>query len=295
MISIKNPMKSGMSPIFPQQKQYVIVDWANFVRRAYHSTDRPKALELLIFMLAKLRREYPGAELVVALEGDGREIRARMFPGYKGDRKRDLEFEGFMAKTLKLLDFMRGKLIKAPHGEADDAIACFVQKLEKGERAFMISEDRDLWQLIRGERVCAVVRKGGLIDAHKCKETLGVPPENVACMKAFLGDSDNIPRGVPRMKTVLLTELAGCGTSPGAAYRVAKAKGVLTGKQLERVVKYREQIELNYRLVKLRDGLRLLSKRQDGNPTGLMKFLAEQQLYRVDVPTIDRLTRKEPS
>ena len=283
-----------MSPIFPKQKRYVVVDWSNFVRRAYHSTERGKALELLIFMLAKLRRENPKTELVVALEGDGRAIRTAMFPPYKADRKADPDFDAFMRKAVILLDYVRGKLIKAPKGEADDAIACFVKRLEKGETALMISEDRDLWQLIRGESIQASVRKGGIINAHKCREKLGVPPENVACLKALLGDSDNIPRGVPRMKPVLLVELAACGVTPGLAYKKAKREQVLTEKQLARVVKYKEQIDLNYQLVRLRDGLQLLSKSQSGDPTGLMKFLAAQQLYRVDVPTINRLTRKEP-
>jgi 5'-3' exonuclease len=294
MIRIKNPKNSGMSPIFPKGEKYLIIDWANFVRRAYHSTDRSKVLELIVFMLAKLKREYPEHQLVFALEGRGSAIRTGIFPGYKANREPDPTFDASAREALQLLSFVRGTVIKAPEGEADDAIACFVQRMEKGSNALIISEDRDLWQLIRGESVRVSVRKGGLINAYKCKEILGVPPENVACLKALLGDSDNIPRGVPRMRTVLLTEFALHGITPGKAYQNAKAKGALTEKELARVVKYKEQIDLNYKLIRLRGNLKLLTKTQNGNPTAFMKFLADHQLYRVSVQAINRLTKEGP-
>jgi len=294
MIRIKNPKNTGMLPIVQKPKKYLIIDWSNFIRRAYHSGSSSKVLELIVFMLAKLKREHPGHRLVVALEGRGSEIRAGMFPAYKANRKPDSDFDTIAQKAKKLLDFIEGTLIRAPEGEADDAIACFVKRMEKGSKALLISEDRDLWQLLRGDAVCAVVRKSGVVNAYKCKELLGVPPENVACLKSLLGDSDNIPRGVPRMRTVLLTELAQHGTHPGAAYQNAKAKGALTEKQLARVVKYKEQIDLNYKLIRLRDALKLRTKQQKGDPTGFMKFLSDQQLYGVSVQLVDKITREEP-
>ena len=294
MISIKNPKNTGMSPIFQKQNKYVVIDWSNFVRRAYHSTSSSKVLELIVFMLAKLRREHPEHYFVVALEGRGSAIRAGMFPPYKANREPNPAFEATAKQAMKLLDFIRGTQIRAPQGEADDAVACFVKRIERGSEVLLISEDRDLWQLIRGETVQAIVRKNGVVNAYKCKELLGVPPENVACLKSFLGDSDNIPRGVPRMRTVLLTELARHGTSPGIAYQNAKAKEALPEKQLERVVKYKKQIDLNYELIRLRDNLKLLTKKQDGDPTGFMKFLADQQLYGVSVQLVNKLTREGP-
>ena len=294
MIRIKNPKNTGMSPIVQKPKKYLIIDWANFVRRAYHSGSSSKVLELIVFMLAKLKREHPEHHIVVALEGRGSAIRASMFPAYKADREPNPDFDAMAQRARKLLGFIAGTLIQAPQGEADDAVACFVKHMEKGSEALLISEDRDLWQLVRGNMVRAVVRKGGVIDAYKCKEMLGVPPENVACLKSLLGDSDNIPRGVPRMRTALLTELAKHGTNPGGAYQKAKAKGALTEKQLARVVKYKEQIDLNYKLIRLRDSLKLLTKHQEGDPTGLMKFLSDQQLYGVSVQLVDKITREEP-
>lgn len=293
-IKIKNPKNNGMLPIFSKGKQYLILDWANFVRRAYHSTEKDKVLELIIFMLSKQRKLRPDSLFVFALEGLGREIRASLLPQYKADRKVDSDFDVILNNSLKLLKFFRGMQIKAPQGEADDAIACFVKRMEKGSHAVIVSEDRDLWQLLQGDRVKVEVRKEGVVDEYKCAELLGVHPRNIACLKAFLGDSDNVPRGVPRMKTAILTELAGCGATPATAYRAAKERSILTDKQLDRVVKCKEQIDLNYKVVRLRDGLQLLTRKQKGDSMGLMQYLSSHMMHRVDVETISRLTREGP-
>ena len=172
MITIKNPMNSGMSPIFEIPNKYVVLDWSNVIRRAYHTTGEHKALELLIFMLAKIKRGHPDSHVVVALEGTGRLVRAQQFPPYKANRKPDKVFDEVAVKCLKLLDFVECTQIKAPKGEADDAIACFVKKMCKGEQALIISEDRDLWQLVKDNSVTVEVRKFGIIDERKCKELM---------------------------------------------------------------------------------------------------------------------------
>jgi 5'-3' exonuclease len=288
-IRIRNPA-AGMRSIFPETKRYLIIDWANFTHRAYYSTDAEKVLELLIFMLAKLRRTYSGRSIVIALEGRGRTIRSKLFPPYKANRKADSNFGKVEINCMKLLDFLACTMIKAPNGEADDAIACFTEMLQSGERAIIVSEDRDLWQLIRDDVVTVKVQKFGEINERKCLEIIGVPPRNVACLKAFLGDSDNIPRGVPRMKTATIKKLALAGTTPKEAYKRAKASSLVSEKDLGSVVKCKGQLELNYDLIRLRRNLKLLTRRNDGNREGLVCLLIENNIYGVDEQTIDMIT-----
>lgn len=292
MSSIKNPAISGMSPIKTGEKHFVVFDWANLVRRAYHSTEKHKVLELVGFMLAKQRSVYPNSTFVFAFEGRGREFRARIFPEYKANRSQDKAFDGVFEQSTKMLDFISGIQIKSPEGEADDAIASFVQKRTNRDRIVIISEDKDLWQLIQGDVVKVYApRKDEMINARKCKEILGVAPKNVGCLKAFLGDSgDNVPRGVPRMKTSSLVELAAMATTPADAYKKACETQALPEKQLQRVVKHKDQIQLNYRLVRLRPNLRMLKRERKADPTGLMRFLQAKGWYRIDVQTVTKIT-----
>lgn len=292
MSSIKNPAISGMSPIKTGEKHFVVFDWANFVRRAYHSTEKHKVLELVGFMLAKQRNVYPNSTFVFALEGRGREHRARIFREYKSNRSQDEEFDGVFKQSTKMLDFIEGIQIKSPEGEADDAIAAFVQKKSTHDKIVIVSEDKDLWQLIQGDVVKVYApRKDETVNARKCKEILGVTPKNVACLKAFLGDSgDNVPRGVPRMKTSVLVELATLAPTPADAYKKARRDQLLAKEQLERVVKHKDQIQLNYRVVRLRPDLKMLRRERKADPTNLMRFFQANGWYRVDVQTVTKIT-----
>jgi hypothetical protein len=292
MSSIKNPAIPGMAPLKTEVRHFVVFDWANLVRRAYHSTENSKVLELVGFMLAKQRVAFPRSKFVFALEGRGRAFRARIYPEYKGNRTPDAAFDRTFAQSIEMLDFIDGIQIKAPDGEADDAIASFVEHRKRYDRIVIISEDRDLWQLIHGDSVKVhAPRKNETIDTAKCKELLGVPPKNVACLKSFLGDSgDNVPRGVPRMRTASLLLLAAAATTPADAYKKARKEQLLPAKQLDRVVKYKEQIQLNYRLVQLRPGLRTLRRTRKADPSGMMSFLREHGMYRITVDTVTRIT-----
>ena len=292
MSSIKNPAISGMSPLKTGVRHFVVFDWANLVRRAYHSTENHKVLELVGFMLAKQRSEHPNSTFVFALEGRGREFRARIFSEYKANRSQDKTFDRTFEQSMKMLDFIAGIQIKAPEGEADDAIAAFVEKRTDRDRIVIISEDKDLWQLIQGDAVKVYApRKKETINAKKCKEILGVAPKNVACLKAFLGDSgDNVPRGVPRMRTASLTSLAAMATTPGKAYTKAREAQTISAKELARVVKHKDQIQLNYRLVRLRPNLKMLKRERKADPAGLMKYLQKHGWYRINVETVAKIT-----
>ena len=59
------------------------------------------------------------------------------------------------------------------------------------------------------------------------------------------------------MKTDHIKQVAALATRPGPAYQKAVEKGVLSKKVLERVVKYKEQVNLNFEVVRLRDHLML--------------------------------------
>jgi len=274
-----------MSLLFPKQKQYVIMDWSNFIYRAYYTirshknaesldNSNPvaftadkmaKVLELLAYMLAKQLKRHPD-KAFVAVEGNGKEHRKRILPAYKGQRNTEhaAAISEVQSASLEMLLGTRCEIVKAPEGEADDAIAIVVKTLPSDASIRVISEDRDLWQLIRGERVVVQTQRKGCITEAQCAKLIGVPPRHIACLKAYMGDtSDNIPRGVPYMRDAHIKLLACLSPLPGLAYRKAVEQEVLTKKILERVVKHKEQVQTNFEVVRLRDTLTLLARQRN--------------------------------
>lgn len=194
--------------ILQQQDAVLLIDLANFIARA--AAVSRDYLGLFCRMVLKLRQQFPHHRLVFALEGSGTLRRQRLLSCYKEGRIPSPEFNEARQVVIRLLDHVECSLIKAPDGEADDAIATYVEQHPQ-DSIVIISNDRDLWQLISSHcTVQAKVKKTTIqVDRFACKRILGVDPEVVPLMKALLGDSsDNIPRGVARVHTAKLTRLA---------------------------------------------------------------------------------------
>ena len=86
--------------------------------------------------------------------------------------------------------------------EADDAIAAAVAQLSgepSAERIMICSPDKDLCQLVAGQRVVSLDRRRGQIyDEEGVEAKFGVAPQSIPDLLALTGDSaDGIP-GLPR-------------------------------------------------------------------------------------------------
>jgi 5'-3' exonuclease len=86
--------------------------------------------------------------------------------------------------------------------EADDAIATAAARwcgTEVAGRVVICSPDKDLAQMVRGDRaVCLDRRRGTVLDGAGVREKLGVEPRSIPDYLALVGDAnDGIP-GVPR-------------------------------------------------------------------------------------------------
>jgi len=247
----------------------VLVDLSNVVARAKHVQDKAP-IDLFLRMLLKLRRDFDHHRFVFALEGRGATRRQAIDQDYKQGRMVDDSFNSLRADATRLLEHTRYTLVQAPEGEADDAIAAYIKHHCKRSHVVIVSEDRDLWQLITDRvQVQATVRGTvTMIDKWICKQALGVPPGVVPLYKTLLGDkSDNIPRAVARMKTELLLRLAQEATGATAdVVTYACCVDWLSDAQKERIRKSRQRIETNARLVTLWPDLALDIR--DGQPSG---------------------------
>ncbi len=122
------------------------------------------------------------------------------YAGYKANRK---EMPPDLAQQLpfirRSLEAFRIPILQSEGFEADDVIGTLArQAAEEGHDVFVVSNDKDMLQLVTGQiKVLNPVKDNLILDREKVVEVLGVAPEQVIDVMALRGDSiDNIP-GAP--------------------------------------------------------------------------------------------------
>lgn len=188
-------------------KKLLIVDTFNFLHRAYHAL--PKTLtddegnptnavygvtSMLISVFNSIQPNYA----IAALDSEEPTFRVEDFTGYKAHRK---PMEDDLAKQIpKVLEVIKAfglKQIMVNGYEADDIIGTIVDKNKNDVEIIIVSNDRDLWQLVDKNVTVASPKKGNNMDwigPKEVKERMGFEPKTLIDYKALKGDpSDNIP------------------------------------------------------------------------------------------------------
>jgi len=259
--------------------------------RAVSVAEADRFVHLLSIMLLNYRKEFRNWEMVFALEGQGSQHRRRILPEYKCGRNYEQDVQDTIINATKILDFIECRTVRAPNGEADDAIAAFIHQRADHTRCAVISEDRDLWQLIT-PNTTVITRQQGEITEETCYAIKGVYPKSIPLYKALFGDkADNIPKGVPRMKTKTLLRLANSGTSPRQMYRTAMQEGWLSPKDHERLVKYQKRVNTNFNVVALNRNLQIEVKHNEADPYSLRRFVVENSSKKLSVEQAKRIAR----
>ena len=160
------------------------------------------AVRGLIQSLLSLIRENQVTHIACAFDSVIRSFRNELFHGYKtGDGTPPDLLEQFPLAE-RAVSSLGVRVWPMVEFEADDAIATAVVKL-RGDasvrRIIICSPDKDLSQLVDGDRiVCLDRRRGEVLDEEGVIDKFGVPPESIADLLALTGDSaDGIP-GLPR-------------------------------------------------------------------------------------------------
>ena len=160
------------------------------------------AVRGLIQSLLRLMRDSEVTHIGCAFDSVIPSFRNDLFPGYKTGEGTapDLlsQFE-LAERAVAALGICVWPMVEF---EADDAIAAATEQLRQDpdvERIIICSPDKDLAQLVEGERVvCMDRRRGDTIDEPGVVAKFGVPPPSIPDFLALTGDSaDGIP-GLPR-------------------------------------------------------------------------------------------------
>jgi DNA polymerase-1 len=209
--------------------------------------------------LAALKKRFPEACFWVAWDGSSRRRRAR-FSDYKGHRSRketsvtvgDVVFDP-LRLLRELLPLLGVRQVWNPEEEADDVLATLVRNDLAAQTNLVCSTDRDFLQLVTSSTMflfpAVGSRKEVLYDVQGVVQQLGVPPENVVQLRAFVGDK-SLP-GVARVPKKVLRSLV---QEYGTVERVyASGLSVLNRGQYERVMEAAPQVRINLELMTLVD------------------------------------------
>src|SRR5271168_836935 len=216
----------------PTKPPIFLLDAMSFIFRAYHAMQRQRPMStrsgvptaatfVFVNMINKLRRDFQPVYFAAVFDVSGsvfRDERARSIAtvkkwNIKTQTFGELDYGGYKANRTEMppdlaqqLPFIRRSLeafripiLQSEGFEADDVIGTLAkQGAERGHNVFVVSNDKDMLQLVTGKvKVLNPVKDNLVLDREKVIETLGVPPEQVIDVMALRGDAiDNIP-GAP--------------------------------------------------------------------------------------------------
>ncbi|MBM4374430.1 MAG: DNA polymerase I [Deltaproteobacteria bacterium] len=239
-----------------------VLDLSNFVFRAYHAlppltapNGEPTNATLgTMNMFHRMLDAQRPALLAVTMDSRGRGFRGQLSPDYKAHRPpapEDLVVQ--MARCRELFEAYRVPVFQRDGFEADDVIATLVKQARAaGLRVVIASSDKDLYQLVDGDRVVVWdAMRSKVYGPPEVHEKFGVAPSRVRDLLALVGDtSDNVP-GVPGVGPKTAAQLlARFGSVSEVMARASEVEKPKLRKSLEDSV---AAVELAYRLVELRD------------------------------------------
>lgn len=170
-----------------------------------------QAIFVFTNMLRKLLKDEKPDYIAAVFESEEGTFRHDSYADYKANRQEmpdDLQTQ--IPYILRVCQAFNIPILQADKYEADDVIGTLAKKVaDKGMQAVIVSNDKDLCQLVKDPQVIAmrqnstnVKRKVPVPPVEWCDEAwvvkkFGVPPNKIVDLLGLMGDSvDNIP-GAP--------------------------------------------------------------------------------------------------
>src|SRR5438067_6604382 len=223
IINLQMATKKSTTPEAPTERVYLI-DSMSHIFRAFFAPmagrvdplmnsqgQVTQAVFIFTSMLRKLLADEKPHYIAAVFESGEKTFRHETFEGYKAHRAEmpdDLSSQ--LPYIIRVCEAYNIPILNAPGFEADDVIGTLaVQAAEKGLQAVIVSNDKDMCQLVRDPWVICmrqnsqnVKRKEPVPPIEWCDEAwvenkFGVPPSQIIELLGLMGDAvDNIP-GAP--------------------------------------------------------------------------------------------------
>jgi DNA polymerase-1 len=214
-----------------------LVDASNYLYRAFYAIrgltgpgGRPtNAVFGFATMLRKLLAARKPEAVAIAFDRPEKTFRHELDETYKAQRAAmpdDLVPQ--IEEAKRLCRAMGLAVVEEPGYEADDLIAALAERAKtEGFRVEIASADKDLFQLVEGDRVVVWhPMKEELLDAKGVEAFFGVPPEKVVDVLALMGDAADNIKGVAGIGEKGALELIGAfGSLEGVYEHLDEVKG----------------------------------------------------------------------
>jgi len=213
-------------------KKLVLIDSNAIIHRAYHALpktmstrkgEQTNAVYGFATTLIKVLEDLHPAYVAASFDVSKATFRTEKYAAYKGTRvKADQELYDQIPRVKELLSAFNIPIYEKEGFEADDCIGTIVKNCHEhndkclnipadGLEVYIVSGDKDIYQLIDGNIFVYSLRKGlsqmAVVDRKVIKEEYNLDPEDFIDLKALAGDpSDNIP-GVPGIGPKTATDL----------------------------------------------------------------------------------------
>ena len=193
------------------EKRLFLIDGNSLINRAFYalppltaaSGEPTNAIYGLTMMLLRLQEEYTPDQILVTFDVSGPTFRHGQYGEYKANRKGMPDELRVQIPVMKnVIDQMGLQRLELAGYEADDLIGTVAkQGEEQGYKVFIVTGDRDAFQLISSQTTVLFTKRGITDTEHMTEDALrnayGIAPKQVQDLKGLMGDSsDNIP-GVP--------------------------------------------------------------------------------------------------
>jgi len=240
-------------------------------------------------MYMKVVRDLSPETVAVCFDSSVPSFRKTLFCGYKEGRQPTPEtFKPQVPLVKEFLELMGCPVLEREGVEADDLLATVAEKSRRaGWDVVILTADKDLLQLLKPGIVILKPVRGisefEMLDDEAFLKKYGFPPEFFRTWLSLTGDSvDNIP-GVPGIGEKTASAIVRKYPTLEDLFRNLEN---LPQKTAEKINSCREQLELNLRLVSLKEDLPFdLEQLSQGSPReslllGWMQKLGFKQLAR---------------
>jgi DNA polymerase I len=149
--------------------------------------------------LQLIRTQKKASHVICAFDSPGPGVRNDAYAAYKANRSEiPVDLAPQIPVIMQMVEAFGTPVISYPGWEADDVIATLVrQATEKGFEVRVVTNDKDVRQLLQPRVQIYNIRKNAYYDENSLKQEWGIRPDQVIDFQALVGDSvDNVP-GVP--------------------------------------------------------------------------------------------------
>ncbi|MGM0530580.1 MAG: DNA polymerase I [Bacteroidota bacterium] len=230
-----------------------------FIRNPIYSSKGLNTSAILGFtntLVEVLEKENP-SHIAVAFDPSTPTFRNEIYEEYKANREEMPEdIQQSIPYIKEILKAFNIPIIQKEGYEADDVIGTLAHKAKnKGFETYMMTPDKDYGQLLEEGIFIYKPKKSGnqeaeILDKNKICEQFNIEhPGQIIDIMALMGDkSDNIP-GAPGIGEKTAIKLI---SRYGTIENLYKNIEDLKGKQKEKLINYKNQVELSKELVKIK-------------------------------------------